>query len=361
MQHNPISILSDEIVMMGAVRTLTESDQGVEQVDDSIPHLQPAPPALALLPPGMIDFAYLATRAGSREGGRAMFEKLILALVGLDYPQVQNIRPMPGDWGIDGFVGELDDVVSIWQAKYFIDRFDTAQKTQITKSIKAALVAAKENGYQIEAWTLCVPVDLEGDALLWWTKLQRRMAKTEGLVCRLWSASTLERFLLRPDGEGIRKYFFPAEGDEAPLRPVQPLANAPQYDNSLFLVQLEAAGISQLDNARLEFFNAEILARDVLAKKDQSELEEFEAARSEIHSRWAHRFDHCCEADETSDRLVGLHSGVMTAIEDGYNGSPPALIRTRLIHHFGMAHQLCDEGQLGWVRSFEKIAADHDS
>ena len=90
--------------------------------DDSIRALTP------LRPSGLIDFAYLRNRAGSDEGGRALFEDMIVQLVGIDFPQVQNLRPLPGDWGIDGYIGELDDVVSVWQAKYFIDKFDTSQR-----------------------------------------------------------------------------------------------------------------------------------------------------------------------------------------------------------------------------------------
>lgn len=320
----------------------------------------PAPP-LTLVRTGLIDFQYLAHRAGSPAGGRELFEKLALQLIKLDHPQAQNVRPMPGDWGIDGFVGELDDVVSIWQAKYFIERFDTSQKSQITKSIKKALKAAAKNGYKVKAWTLCVPIDLEADAHVWFTKLKRELRKA-GVICQLWAANDLERFMLREDGEAIRRYFFPSENDAEPLRPIEDLPDANTMESSLFVKQLREAGTTQLKRAKIEFFNAEIMSRDVHAKRDARELDELISVRGEVHSRWAHRFDAACETETTDPvRLPGLRSRVMTAIEDGFNASPPKVLRTRVLHHFGIAHQLCDEGEIGWVRDYQRLVDEHAS
>lgn len=324
-----------------------------ERTEDAAPV-----PRLRPLPTGVIDFQYLQNRAGSPEGGRALFEKMIVQLVALDYPQVQNLRALPGDWGIDGLIGELDDVVSVWQAKYFIERFDKSQKSQITRSLNSLIKKAKEEGFRINAWTLCVPIDLEPDAMQWWHRLSRKMKKEHDLVCDLWSATQLERRLLREDGESARKYFFPAEEDELRLRDVVPLPDSTAYEESLFIAQLEAAGVTQIRPAKVEFFNAEILTRDVHAKKDDDEVKELMAVRAEVHSLWAHRYDSHCEEHE-GDRLPGLHGRVMEAVENNYNATPPKRLRSRAIHHFGVTHQLSDEGQLGWTRGYEMIAAQY--
>lgn len=304
-----------------------------------------------LLPTGVVDFVYLQHRAGSPEGGRARFEKMVVQLIGLDYPGVQNLRALPGDWGTDGIVGELDDVVAVWQSKYFIERFDSAQKSQITRSLKKLLSKAEQKGFRVEAWTLCVPLDLEPDAMQWWHKLCRRMEKEHGVICDLWSATQLERRLLRPDADGVRRYFFPSVGDAPQLREVKPLPEGNPYEDSLFVAQLAAADVSQIEPAKVEFFNAEILARDVLAKKDAAELRELEAARTQVHSQWAHRFDAMCDECE-GEKLPGLHGRVMEAIEASYNAARPERLRSRVLHHFGMAHQLADTGQLGWTRNY---------
>lgn len=307
---------------------------------------------------GVIDFAYLRNRAGSPEGGRALFEEMVVQLVGIEYPQVQNLRPLPGDWGIDGYIGDLDNVVSVWQAKYFIDKFDTSQKKQIKESVTNLLTKASEKGFTVSAWTLCVPVDLEPDAMKWWGQLRRSMKREHTLVCELWSATQLTRRLLRQSSEGVRRYYFPTANDQPQLREINELPDSDSYNDSLFVAQLRAAQIGQIEAAKVEFYNAEILARDVSAKKDKSEMVELTAAKATVHSLWAHRFDEACLSSD-GDMLPGLHGQTMTAIENNHNNAPSSPLRSRVIHHFGMAHQLCDVGKVGWVRSYEQIAAEH--
>ena len=341
---------------MEVVLRLTVGGKGTDSTDQASNDILRDGPAL--LPTGIIDFAYLRNRAGSDEGGRALFEEMVVQLVGIDYPQVQNLRPLPGDWGIDGLVGELDDVVSVWQAKYFIEKFDQSQKTQITKSLNTMLKKAGENGYVVRAWTLCVPIDLEPSAMKWWAGLCRRMRRRHGLACELWSSTQLKRRLLREPAEGVRRYYFPNADDRPRLRDISSIPDGSVYENSLFVAQLRVGKISQVETAKLEFFNAEILERDVYAKKDESELSELLAARVTVHSLWAHRYDAVCSGTD-GNLLPGLHGQTMAAIENGYNASPPTYLRSRSVHHFGIAHQLCDNGMLGWVRNFQQIAAEY--
>jgi hypothetical protein len=74
-------------------------------VSDDGPELEPS---------GNIDFGYLANRSGSEEGGRARFETLVHDLVSLLNQTARRIEPNPGDWGLDTFVGELDEVCGTW-------------------------------------------------------------------------------------------------------------------------------------------------------------------------------------------------------------------------------------------------------
>lgn len=341
---------------MALVFRLMAGGQGTNSTDQASNDTLHRGPTLQ--PTGLIDFAYLRNRAGSVEGGRALFEDMVVQLVGIDYPQVQNLRPMPGDWGMDGLVGELDDVVAVWQAKYFIDKFDQTQKTQITKSLGTMVKKADENGYVVRAWTLCIPIDLEPSAMQWWARLRRKMRRTHGVACELWSSTQLKRRLLREPAEGVRRYFFPTVHDRPRLRDIQSLPDSSVYENSLFVAQLQAGDISQVETAKLEFFNAEILERDVYAKKDDSELGELLATRATVHSLWAHRYDAACSKTD-GNQLPGLHGNTMAAIEHSYNAHPPTFLRSRSVHHFGIAHQLCDNGKLGWVRNFEEIVASY--
>jgi hypothetical protein len=115
---------------------------------------------------------------GGKEGARETFERLIAQLVGLKYKVVKRVEAHPGDWGLDVVVGEIDDVLSVWQAKFFIDGVGDVQKSQIRKSFRQVMAKAAEAGSKVDVWTLCIPVDLDAHALKWWTGVEA--SKREG-------------------------------------------------------------------------------------------------------------------------------------------------------------------------------------
>jgi len=67
--------------------------------------------------PSMIDFRIHGMAAGSDEGGRVLFQRMLSALIAMEYKTATDIRPDPGDWGIDVMVGSLADSIMIWQSK----------------------------------------------------------------------------------------------------------------------------------------------------------------------------------------------------------------------------------------------------
>lgn len=82
---------------------------------------------------------HLIAAAGGEEDARPRFERMVTACVRLQHPTVRNLRPAPGDWGIDAVVGELDGRVSIWQAKFFISEIGNTQKQEIRDSFAQAM------------------------------------------------------------------------------------------------------------------------------------------------------------------------------------------------------------------------------
>ena len=60
----------------------------------------------------------------------------------------------------------------------------------------------------MSAWTLCVPVDLEPDAMRWWNKLCRRMKRDHALVCELWSANPTKAPAASPGVRGGSSLLF---------------------------------------------------------------------------------------------------------------------------------------------------------
>jgi NAD(P)H-hydrate repair Nnr-like enzyme with NAD(P)H-hydrate epimerase domain len=103
--------------------------------------------------------------AGGKEGARETFERLIAQLVRLRYRTGRRVEANPGDWGLDVIVGEIDGVVSVWQAKFFIDGVGKPQQAQIRESFKQVVDQANARGFTVQAWTLCIPVDLDAQSL----------------------------------------------------------------------------------------------------------------------------------------------------------------------------------------------------
>jgi hypothetical protein len=66
-----------------------------------------------------VDLKILISQAGTEEGARYLFQRLIASIVKIQHRDARQIRASPGDWGIDVIVGELAEHNSIWQAKYF--------------------------------------------------------------------------------------------------------------------------------------------------------------------------------------------------------------------------------------------------
>jgi len=163
---------------------------------------------------GWVDFAYLRYRAGSVEGGRALFEELVRQLVAIEHPDVENVRAAPGDWGIDAFIGDLAGSLAVWQAKYFLSGVGRSQRAQVERSIESLHRSAAAGGFEVAEWILCIPVDLDAAGLKWWDEFVAREASL-GLHCEVWTATQLLRRLLSPEGESVREYYFPSVTGQA--------------------------------------------------------------------------------------------------------------------------------------------------
>jgi hypothetical protein len=72
---------------------------------------------------------------------------------------------------------ELDGQVSIWQAKFFINGIGSTQRQQITKTFEQAIKKSQENGYSVEVWTLCIPIQISPKEARWWDKWRRKVQK----------------------------------------------------------------------------------------------------------------------------------------------------------------------------------------
>ncbi|MFF7167374.1 hypothetical protein ACFZBP_39395 [Streptomyces sp. NPDC008086] len=309
---------------------------------------------------GTINFEFFKIKTGSVDGARAHFEEMVQDLVGILHPDLSTLDANPGDWGIDAYVGSLiDGHVNVWQSKYFIDEFDKSQQKQTRESYEQALACAKREGYTLSTWTLCLPRNLDGPNEKWWTDWKKRKEKSDGVKIALWNQVQLRRLLLSEDAKNIREYYFnPSVSVPSPTyRPTVALTDFEQYEGALFVHQLRHAGMIECDDAKEEFFNAEILSHEVTDKAVPEEMEALSRSKSELGSIWAQRFNVSCQSNPTGP-LVGLYVDVMDAVRN-HHPSLPTVIQPGLVHAFGMVHQRVNDGRAGWSRDFRDVAGDH--
>jgi len=302
--------------------------------------------------------------AGGKEGARETFERLIAQLVRLQYRSVRKVEANPGDWGLDVIVGEIDGLISVWQSKFFIDGVGKSQQAQIRESFDQLIAQAATRGFSVDVWTLCIPVDLDGASLQWWTGWKRRKSRETGVRIELWDRTELEGLLLAPDAAELRASAFPGQGARPPTvgapPPVLELPDHVTYDDMLFIKQLEAARIREHSSAKQQFFNAELLSREVADKRVAEQVQALEAERADLLSMWEDRYNRACrEPDDGEGLLPTLHPDVMEAIERRHDSSRVEVLPMHLVHRKGAMHQVVEGGRAGWIREFRRVVTAH--
>jgi len=322
---------------------------------------------IALLSPGTVNFEFLAQRVGSKEGGRKLFEQLVEDTVALIHPDVSTIAANPGDWGIDAYVGELlRGQVSVWQSKYFIDGFGTTQQKDVRDSYKSAMNAAAKNGYKVTTWTLCIPVALDGPMTKWWSGWKKRTSKADNVVIELWDEGFLRRRLQHQDDDTRRvftHYFNPVvtigtgSAASAPVRPLEELTDPSRFDDTLFVKQMVEAKLTATRTAREAFFNAEILGQEIADKAVTVEIDALRNWRMRIASTWEYCFNDATQ-QHSGTQLPTLYRDVLETIEKRHSVEA-ATLRASMVHGHGLMHQEVEAARAGWVRHWERVAAQH--
>jgi hypothetical protein len=236
----------------------------------------------------IIDFRKHGMDLGSDEAGRVSFHRMLSALIGIEYPTATDVRPAPGDWGIDVFVGSLIESVMIWQSKYFYVEIGKSQKQQIIDSFNSAVKNAAAQGYEIEAWTLCVACELSAPERMWWDKKVREWSSAHPTMSiELWDAPVLRRKLMSPDAAHVLEEFYGLRVDPI-ARAAFPISteDPPDYSAALFVKQLTVAGIADSDGQRRAYFNADLLVRDVEARSVPAELSAIAELDGMLQSGW---------------------------------------------------------------------------
>ncbi|WP_235736809.1 hypothetical protein [Nocardioides alcanivorans] len=293
---------------------------------------------------------------------------MLSALVGQVHPTATDVRADPGDWGIDVFVGSLVDKVSIWQSKYFYTEIGKSQKAQIRESFASAMKHAEAEGYDVESWTLCVACELSAPERRWWDTKKREWERLHPhLNIDLWDAPVLRRRLMAPEAAPVVASFYAENGAQhsgttissRPL-PVS-FEEPPGYESALFVRQMRSAGISELDGQRAAYFNADLLVRDVAARKVPAELAAVREIDVTLVGHWEDSVadpatSPSVEEYEISARRLFAH--VMGAT---HKQSPPVELPVRPLHLRGFMHRVVEDSRAGWVHDWRDIAREHAS
>jgi hypothetical protein len=252
----------------------------------------------------------------------------------------------------------------VWQSKYFIDGFARTQQGDVRESYKAAQKAAKEQGYKISSWTLCVPCELDGPMLTWWQGWKKKTSRADDLTVELETAGRLRRRLQAVAATAVRNHYFSpifplsleAADHETP-RGLEELADDSKYEDALFVRQMNEAGLPETFSAREAFFNAEIIEREVTDKAIESEIVALSTWRVRVSSTWSTAFNTACQIS-TERQLPTLYGGVVASIEAGHS-QEAADLRAHVLHGVGLLHQAVDNGRAGWVRDWRDVAKAH--
>jgi hypothetical protein len=305
-----------------------------------------------------INFAAHQFRAGNMAGARDDFEHMLAMLIGAIHPGARLIAANPGDWGIDVLAGDLAGLVVVWQSKYFWPAVARTHQRQIRHSFDSAVAAAARNGYRLARWVLCVPSSMDAPTAQWWDRWRVRSQRETGVMIELWHESVLRRLLIMPDAAHVRRHYYdpyvPAQVPRVPVRDVAaPVATA--LDTALFVRQLRAAGHVEVAAAKREFFNADLMAREITDKAVPAEVDALAEADGLVHGIWESRFNAAGAQRPADPLLPGLHSDVMTDIRESTAFSP--LLPAGPVHRCGLMHRVVEDRRAGWVTHWREIAA----
>ncbi|MFS0733842.1 hypothetical protein ABC304_17800 [Microbacterium sp. 1P10UB] len=317
--------------------------------------------------PSKIDFRIHAIDAGSDDGGRVVFHRMLSALVGVEYPTATDIRADPGDWGMDVMAGSLVDSILIWQSKYFYDKIGDSQKRQIRESFASAMAHAVKHGYRVDAWTLCVACEVSAPEKKWWDTKVREWSKEHPHVqFDLWDAPRLRRKLISPDADPVWAEFYGPDKDHAHARqgvptllpPALSQEETPSYESALFVKQMLAAGITAMDSQRHAHFNADLLVRDITARSVPDQLAAVAEMDAALLGTWEDAVADPATSPSADDYEPSARRLFASVMKDIRTVAPPAELPLRAAHTRGLMHRIVEEARAGWVHDWQDVATN---
>jgi hypothetical protein len=133
---------------------------------------------------------------------------------------------------------------------------------------------------------------------------------------------------------------------------------ASRLETALFVRQLREAGHIEVAAAKHEFFNADLLVRDIVDKGVPEELDALAECDAIVLAIWESRFNEYVHRQPADPLLTGLYPAVMRDVRESVHAFPARLPIT-VVHRCGMLHRLVEQRRAGWVRHWREVAAEH--
>jgi hypothetical protein len=299
----------------------------------------------------------------TEDGARSVFASLVTHCVYHRHGSAATVRPDPGDEGLDTIVGDFGDRLLVFQAKYFCERLEEAQKRQIRES----WTACKANNYfpRVAHWTLCLPIDLSAPELRWWQGWRQRQIKESGCQIDLWAKSDFDRFEAEPALKNVFDAVFRGAGSDpveamariramVPPLCIQPLPTTEDYSEAVFVRKLEAAGIHTHRAARTAFYNFELLRNAVAQGGNAAERDALTDLLERIYDLWEELFNSHAP-DELGRALYNAVNSAITREDQARLLS--AGVRAQSMHKKGGLHYWADICEAGWTPDFKSTFA----
>lgn len=303
------------------------------------------------------DFDYLLKKHG-REGSRQVFEDACAKAFSKEFEDAFPIECNPGDEGIDVFVGDFSEKIDVYQCKCFFYEIGDSQVSQINSSFKKA-TESKE--YKLKKWVLCVPKSLTIQEAKWWSKWKKRKEEKFKIKVDLMDSVKLLNLITK---HNLHLEIFDEEElillnqilDELTtkkqrLKEIFEVPVEMDFSDKLFTLKLKSANINEhLDVFNKQFFNAEILTKEVESRNIQNELKELKSLRSVLNEVWLTQYM-LYDDEFDGNRLLAI---VNKRIEDLNDKD---ILKTKLdvssSEKKGIMHQLADECTVGWVKNYK--------
>lgn len=310
------------------------------------------------------DFRYLRDKH-SDAGAREIFEKICTKLLQTKFESSYSVKVSHGDDGIDIFVGDLNKDVDVYQCKYFIDGIGKSQKQQIRGSYKSAKEA---KNYKVNKWFLCLPCILTIEEHKWWSNWKTRTFNLDSIPITLCDGSFLINELKRLGlyettfDDDIRNtlseilLYLNSEKERIYNEIIFNISDFTDmdYDGCIFMKKLESANITNNNNCKNEFFNAEIAKCIIESKGNDEDLKVFKQLVMKVYSLWDTQFRLYANEKDGNNLLAQTY----LRIEDNDTMALKALDEINLVAKKGILHQLADGCSIGWVIDYTKKLED---